>query len=54
MNMPVQQTWGSARELVGKEPPSVDDVPTTLAGERLDTADKVRDFLARVADARSA
>lgn len=41
------------RDLVGEEPPLFDDVPTTLHGERLDTDDKIRDFLARVADARS-
>jgi len=46
--------WDSARELVGGEPPTSDDVPTTLAGEPLDSADKVREFLASLIDARTA
>lgn len=44
--------WDSARELVGSEPPTSDDVPTTLSGEPLDTAEKVRDFLVSVNAAR--
>jgi len=44
----------ATRELVGEQAPSEDDAPSTLTGEPLDTADKVRDFLACIADARSA
>jgi len=46
--------WDSARDLVGSEPPTSDDVPTTLSGEPLDSADKVRDFLATLERARTA
>ncbi len=46
--------WKSARELVGSEPPNSDDIPTTLAGEPLDSADKVREFLASLNSARTA
>ena len=46
--------WNSARDLVGSELPTSDDVPTTLSGEPLDTADKVRDFLSLVNAARNA
>ena len=38
--------WESARDLLGTEPPTLDDLPTTLAGEPLDSVDKVREFLA--------
>ena len=44
----------SARDLVGGEPPTSDDVPTTLSGELLDSADKVREFLATLERARTA
>lgn len=44
--------WDSAVDLVGSELPTSDDVPTTLSGEPLDTADKVRDFLQSVNAAR--
>ena len=37
--------WDSARELVGRDLPTSDDVPTTLSVEPLDTAEKIRDFL---------
>ena len=53
MTVPARSTWGSARDLVGGQPPSVDDVPTTLAGEPLDSADKVHDFLEQLAASRS-
>ena|GEM_PF-2844653 len=46
--------WDSARDLVGSEPPTPDDFPTTLTGEPLDSADKIRDYLARLDRARSA
>jgi hypothetical protein len=46
--------WDSARDLVGGEPPTSDDVPTTLSGEPLDSADKVREFLASLERARTA
>ena len=46
--------WDSARDLVGSEPPTSDAVPTTLSGEPLDSADKVRDFLATLERARTA
>lgn len=46
--------WDSARDLVGSEPPTSDDVPTTLSGEPLDSADKVREFLASLERARTA
>lgn len=45
--------WDSARELVGRDMPTPDDVPTTLSGEPLDTAEKVRDFLVSVNAART-
>lgn len=38
--------WDSARELVSSEPPTPDDIPTTLLGEPLDSAEKVLEFLA--------
>lgn len=53
MTVPAQQRWASARDLVGDQSPSADDGPLTLTGEPLDTPDKVRDFLARVADSRT-
>ncbi len=46
--------WPSARELVGSEPPTPDDLPTTLAGEPLDSATKIREFLASLDRARTA
>ena len=46
--------WDSARDLVGSEPPTSDDVPTTRSGEPLDSADKVREFLATLERARTA
>ena len=51
---PPAKHWDSARDLVGSEPPTSDDVPTTLSGEPLDSADKVREFLASLERARSA
>jgi hypothetical protein len=45
--------WDSARDLVGSEPPTPDDFPTTLAGEPLDSVEKVREYLARLDRARS-
>ena len=48
------QHWDSARDLVGSEPPTSDDVPTTLSGEPLDSADKAREFLATLERARTA
>lgn len=53
MTVPARSTWASARDLVGDQPPSVDDLPTTLAGEPLDTADKVHDFLEKLAASRN-
>ena len=44
----------SARDLVDSEPPTPDDLPTTLAGEPLDSAAKVREFLARLDRASTA
>ena len=38
--------WDCAAGLLGARLPTLDDVSTTLSGEPLDTADKVRDFLA--------
>ena len=46
--------WNSARELVGNVPPTPDDVSTTLAGEPLDSAEKVREFLSSLDRVRSA
>lgn len=46
--------WDSARDLVGSEQPTSDDVPMTLSGEPLDSADKVREFLATLERARTA
>lgn len=46
--------WDSARDLVGSDPPTSDDLPTTLAGEPLDSVDKVREFLANLDRARPA
>ena len=46
--------WDSARDLVGSEPPTSDDLPTTLAGEPLDSVDKVREFLVNLDRARTA
>ena len=51
---PSAKHWDSARELVGGEPPTSDDVPTTLSGEPLDSAEKVREFLAGLDGARTA
>lgn len=45
--------WDSARQLVSNEPPTPDDVPTTLSGEPLDTEGKIREFLASVSAARA-
>ena len=39
------RTWPSARELVGTEPPTDDDVSITLEGCRLDTPEKVIAFV---------
>ena len=44
--------WASARDLVGSEPPTP-DLPTTLAGEPLDSATKVMEFLASLDRART-
>jgi len=41
----LKRHWASARELVGTEAPTVDDVPITLDGERLDSPKKVREFV---------
>ena len=49
----VAKHWDSARELVGRDMPTPDDVPTTLSGEPLDTAEKVRDFLVPLNAART-
>lgn len=46
--------WDSARDLVGSEPPTSDDLPTTPEGEPLDSADKVREFLANLDRASTA
>ena len=46
--------WESARDLVGSEAPTSDDFPTTLAGEPLDSVDKIRDYLALLDLSRSA
>ena len=40
--------WDSARDRVGSEPPTSADLPTTLAGELLDSVDRVRKFLANL------
>jgi hypothetical protein len=40
--------WGSARELFSDAPPTADEVPMTLDGRRLDTAEKLVAFLADV------
>ncbi len=45
--------WASARDLVGDVPPTEDDVPITPAGERLDTVEKVRQFIDDLNAARS-
>lgn len=45
--------WESARELVSSEPPTPDDIPTTLLGEPLDSAEKVLEFLASLNSART-
>ncbi|MFM7095574.1 MAG: hypothetical protein ACKOYL_13630 [Actinomycetota bacterium] len=41
----MKRHWDSAKELVGTEPPTADDVPITLDGERLDSPEKVREFI---------
>lgn len=41
----LKRHWDSAKELVGVEPPTADDVPITLDGERLDSPEKVREFV---------
>ena len=38
-------SWKSARELLGTAPPTADDLPLTLQGEPLDSADKLQQFL---------
>jgi hypothetical protein len=53
MAVPSQNTWASARDLVGEQPPSSDEVPVALTGEPLDSADKVHEFLKRLAASRS-
>jgi hypothetical protein len=50
---PSAKHWDSARELVGRNLPTSDDVPTTFSGEPLDTAEKVRDFLVSLDAART-
>jgi hypothetical protein len=45
--------WASARDLVGDVAPTEDDVPITPAGERLDTVEKVRQFIDDLNAARS-
>ena len=50
----IKKQWASARELVGTEPPTADDVPITLDGERLDSPEKVRAFLDQLNAARHA
>jgi hypothetical protein len=45
---PTTTSWPSARELVGINQPTDDDVPTTPSGERLDTAQKLRVFLEKL------
>lgn len=50
----LKRHWASARELVGTEAPTVDDVPITLDGERLDSPEKVRAFLDQLNAARNA
>lgn len=51
---PAVKHWDSARDLVGSDPPTSDDLPTTPAGEPLDSVDKVREFLANLDRARPA
>lgn len=51
---PSVKHWDSARQLLSSELPTSDDVPTTLSGEPLDSADKVREFLAILERARTA
>jgi len=41
----MKRHWDSANELVGVEPPTADDVPITLDGDRLDSPEKVRKFV---------
>jgi hypothetical protein len=45
---PTTTSWPSAGDLVGIDQPSDDDVPTTLSGEPLDTAQKLRTFLEKL------
>ncbi|CAN5820136.1 hypothetical protein BH18ACT2_BH18ACT2_05830 [soil metagenome] len=47
------RTWESARELVGTEPPTDDDVPITIDGRRLDTPEKVIAFIDEINERRS-
>jgi len=51
--VPSVKHWDSARQLVSSEPPTPDDVPTTLSGEPLETEGKIREFLASVNAARA-
>jgi len=46
--------WTSARELVGNVPPTDDDCPISLTGERLDTAEKLRRYLDELNSSRNA
>jgi hypothetical protein len=49
---PPRTTWKSARELCGTEPPTDDDVPIDLLGNRLDTPEKVRAFIDKLNEMR--
>jgi hypothetical protein len=42
----------SARELIGTEPPTDDDVPIDPLGNRLDTPEKVRAFIDKLNEMR--
>ena len=53
-NAGVVRTWFSAREWVGSEPPTADDVPISLDGRRLDTPEKVIAFIDEINAKRAA
>jgi hypothetical protein len=50
----VVRSWQSAKELVGTEPPTDDEVPITADGRRLDTPEKVIAFIDEINAKRAA
>jgi hypothetical protein len=46
--------WNTARDLIGLEPPSDDDIPVTASGERLDSSHKIRQFIEQLNLTRAA